>query len=401
VWGTLDENTYKNKDSNIVSALISPQKGDWTNQIGSQKEIMIKNPEQIHILGSKQDIEGFKKFTTQSSTSVEVKAFRTSGTFSSTVDYAQRGSGKYYALDKPFQELGRTDKVEEVTVSYNPSKTLDATTNDGQSKFIEIKRKAVEGKTFDKIKDLNDAVSQEMMKNGYEALIGLIDEDAPTVGRELVIYPTQPSTSFESDSTNIDTVSEPRRLGLKTTDIEGVFTYNDAGAKNTYYYLNLGKNNPNVVFLHNVSLYEIMPNQKDKGINLGGASNFMTEIPDMSVNFPTDLFISMKNGQKVEVSPNEYNTLKNIWEKRINLIKEIKEKGGKIAFPEYGFGNPKTMPQELFVYLSKRLFEEFQYLNPGSTMYNEIKEMVGITQGISDEEILIQLELEEDPFKCS
>ena len=212
---------------------------------------------------------------------------------------------------------------------------------------------------------------------------------------------TQPSTSVETDSTNIDTVSEPRRLGLKTTDVEGMFTYNDAGAKNTYYYLNLGKNNPNVVFLHNVSLYEIMPNQKDKGINLGGASNFMTEVPDMSVNFPTDLFMSMKNGQKVEVSPSEYNTLKNIWEKRINLIKEIKEKGGKIAFPEYGFGNPKTMPQELFVYLSKRLFEEFQYLNPGSTMYNEIKEMVGITQGISDEEILIQLELEEDPFKCS
>jgi hypothetical protein len=59
------------------------------------------------------------------------------------------------------------------------------------------------------------------------------------------------------------------------------------------------------------------------------------------------------------------------------------------------------MPQELFVYLSKRLFEEFQYVNPGSTMYNEIKKMVDKKQGISDEEILIQLQLEEDPFKCS
>jgi alkylated DNA repair dioxygenase AlkB len=129
---------------------------------------------------------------TQSSTKIEVKAFRTSGTFSSTVDYAQRGSGTYYALDKPFQELGRTDKVEEVKVSYNPSKTLDATTEEGQSKFMEIKRKAVEGKTFDEVKDLNDAVSQEMMNNGYESLIGWIDEDVPNVGRELVIYPTQP-----------------------------------------------------------------------------------------------------------------------------------------------------------------------------------------------------------------
>ena len=50
------------------------------------------------------------------------------------------------------------------------------------------------------------------------------------------------------------------------------------------------------------------------------------------------------------------------------------------------------MPQELFVYLSKRLFEEFQYVNPGSTMYNEIKKMINVQQGISDEEILIQLE---------
>ena len=58
------------------------------------------------------------------------------------------------------------------------------------------------------------------------------------------------------------------------------------------------------------------------------------------------------------------------------------------------------MPQELFVYLSKRLFEEFQFVNPGSTKFEEINKMVGIMQGITDEEILLQLELEEDPFKC-
>ena len=34
-------------------------------------ELTVKSPEQIHILGSKQDIEGFKKFVTQPSTSVE------------------------------------------------------------------------------------------------------------------------------------------------------------------------------------------------------------------------------------------------------------------------------------------------------------------------------------------
>ena len=203
------------------------------------------------------------------------------------------------------------------------------------------------------------------------------------------------------DSTNMDTVEEPVRLGLKSTDDPNVFMYNDTNAKNAYYYLNLGKNNPDVVFIHNTSIYEIKPEQKEAGRNLGGSSYFMTEVPDMSVNIPTNLFTSVVNGQRVMLNPEQYQTLKNIWEKRIHLIKQLQEKGGKIAFPSYGFGDPKTMPQELFVYLSKRLFEEFQYINPGSTKYNEIRDMVGVSQGITDEEILTQLELEEDPFKCS
>ena len=211
----------------------------------------------------------------------------------------------------------------------------------------------------------------------------------------------EPTTTAQTDSTNIDTPTEIKRLGLKNTDDPMVFTYNDSGAKNLFYYKNLGKSNPDVVFVHNVSVYEIMPNQIERGINLGGASNFMTEVADMSVNFPTDLFTNIVNNQRVPLNPEQYNTLKNIWEKRINILKQIQEKGGKIAFPEYGFGNPRTMPQELFVYLSKRLFEEFGYINPGSTIYNEIRDMVGVTQGITDEEILTQLELEEDPFKCS
>lgn len=203
------------------------------------------------------------------------------------------------------------------------------------------------------------------------------------------------------DSTNTDVEPEVKRLGLKKTDDPNFFTYNDGNATNIYYYTNIGKNNPDVVFVHNTSVYEIKPEQIQAGRNLGGSSNFMTEVPSMSVNFPTDLFASIVNGQRVPLAPEQYQTLKNIWEKRINLIKQIQEKGGKIAFPEYGFGDPNTMPQELFVYLSKRLFEEFQYINPGSTMFDQMREMVSASQGISDAEILMQLELEEDPFKCS
>ena len=167
------------------------------------------------------------------------------------------------------------------------------------------------------------------------------------------------------------------------------------------YYTNISKNNPDVVFIHNTSVYEIKPAQIASGTTLGGSSNFMSEVPSMSINFPTNLFSSVVKGIPFNIGKEEYQTLKNIWEKRIKIIEQIQEKNGKIAFPEYGFGDPETMPQELFVYLSKRLFEAFQFINPGSTMYDQIKDMVSASQGISDAEILMQLELEEDPFKCS
>jgi hypothetical protein len=215
---------------------------------------------------------------------------------------------------------------------------------------------------------------------------------------------TQPTVqgNAQTDSTNIDTVDEKKRFGLKNTNEPDVFTYNDLNAKDITFYTNLGLNNKDVVFIYNTSIYEIKPEQLNAGRNLGGSSNFLTEVGSMSVNFPTDVLINVKpNGEKVYAQPEQYNVVKEIYEKRINIIKQIKEKGGKIAFPEYGFGNSDTMPQELFVYLSKRLFEEFQYVNPGSTMYKEVSSMISESQGISDEEILMQLELEEDPFKCS
>jgi len=239
-------------------------------------------------------------------------------------------------------------------------------------------------------------------KNRFKDYLSGMDYANPErISPTVTPTPQRGEQTAEEDSTNMDTTAEVKRLGLRSTDKEGVFMYNDNNAKNIYYYTNIGKNNPDVVFIHNTSVYEIKPEQIAKGTNLGGASNFMSEIPSMSINLPTNLFASVVNGKQVELSPDQYQTLKIIWEKRINIIKQIQEKDGKIAFPEYGFGDPNIMPQELFVYLSKRLFEEFQYVNPGSTKYDQMRDLVSASQGISDAEILTQLELEEDPFKCS
>jgi hypothetical protein len=58
------------------------------------------------------------------------------------------------------------------------------------------------------------------------------------------------------------------------------------------------------------------------------------------------------------------------------------------------------MPQELFVYLSRRLFEEFQYLNPGSEFANEVSDQIANLQPITDAEILAKFEGENNPLKC-
>ena len=120
---------------------------------------------------------------------VKVKAFRTSNTFSSRVGFAQRGAGVYYGLDKPFVELfGESGEVSEVEVEYDPSKTLDALTPEGQAEFMKIKSSAVGNKTFTSIREMNEAVRRAMLTSGYDSLIGYITEDKPADGRELVLY---------------------------------------------------------------------------------------------------------------------------------------------------------------------------------------------------------------------
>ena len=38
--------------------------------------------------------------------------------------------------------------------------------------------------------------------------------------------------------------------------------------------------------------------------------------------------VILVNNQRVPLAPDQYNTLKDIWEKRINILKQIKEKDG-------------------------------------------------------------------------
>ena len=202
---TLDvifERLVDTNNKNFKSYLVSPKEYIAPTPIAPVEDTISEEAADALLkrMGVQSIEEADIKEATQSTVSTKtVKAYRTLNTFSSKVNYAQRGSGVYYALDKPFQELGANDEVREVTVSYDPSKTLDATTEEGQARFMEIKRSAIEGKSFKSIKDSNDAVSAAMLENGYESLIGFIEEEMPVEGgKELVIYNPTDQSSTES-----------------------------------------------------------------------------------------------------------------------------------------------------------------------------------------------------------
>ena len=101
-----------------------------------------------------------------------------------------------------------------------------------------------------------------------------------------------------------------------------------------------------------------------------------------------------------KLDPKNYKLVKDNIEKSIAQINRVVQDGGKIAFSINGYGDPTSMPQELFVYLSKRLFEEFQYLNPGSEFTQEVSVEVAKYQPITDAEILAKFTEENDPLKC-
>jgi hypothetical protein len=216
----------------------------------------------------------------------------------------------------------------------------------------------------------------------YEEPSKIKDVPVPTEGR---------LTDPILEETQDETVETSNRLGLRDTSKSRVYTYNDFGAQ-TGYYENLANANKDVVFIHNSTINEL---QQEYTINFGGQGRFVEIAEDMSIDIPTG---NERPNDAMANTKFTYDSIKALYERRIDTIKEVYNSGVNIAFPETGFGS--NLPQELFVYLSKRLFEEFGYLNPGSTMYDSVQDLVLTTQGISDAEILAQLNLEEDPFKC-
>jgi acyl-CoA synthetase (AMP-forming)/AMP-acid ligase II len=120
-------------------------------------------------------------------------------------------------------------------------------------------------------------------------------------------------------------------------------------------------------------------------------------------NFSVGIITSDRrlNDNFSDTKPESYQNIKNSFEESISNIKAYMLDGKTVAFSQAGYGDSTVMPEELFVYLSKRLYEEFRYVNPGSTKYQEVMDIINRVQGISDAEILATFDDENNPFKCN
>lgn len=206
---------------------------------------------------------------------------------------------------------------------------------------------------------------------------------------------------------DFDNPTESSLQGESTEDVKleelsqpGTFVFKSLG-KNAKHYQSLVKANPNVVFFTN----EVLAKLADESKTFGGESLLSEYSDGMSIRIPTSYKTLGDNLSTMD--PQEYEKAIERFEKRIQIAKEIlftpegEWTGAEIAFSDAGYGTSTKMPEKLFVYLSRRLYEEFGYLNPGSELFNEIQDIVVRRQGISDQEIIEKFDNEtNDPFKC-
>jgi hypothetical protein len=180
------------------------------------------------------------------------------------------------------------------------------------------------------------------------------------------------------------------REGLTETLNPNIFTYTSGKPE---HYKNLVKNNPDVVFTYGLTELQI-----DDPKKVFSNESRLREYTD-GIFFMVGL--KEQNDNFFNVPRSEYNKIKASFDESIQKIEDALSDNMIVAFPVKGFGDVDFMPEELFVYLSKRLYETFRYINPGSTIYNEVLNVVEKGEGISNRTVNELLNTDEDPFKCA
>ena len=253
-----------------------------------------------------------------------------------------------------------------------------------------------------KVLDMSDFLS--MMTQESKKFINALESNPETVMEEYMASFMTVNSSYNYTKNNFkDYLSklklevvdeETKRVGISTTSRENIYEFNDSNWNNDKY-KTVSKDNSDVAMVYSIPILGL---KEDTLKVFGGQSALHYADSAGNISLPTDML--KKNDNMQDLSPDKFNSIKGLWERRIDEMKARLEQNLPIAFSTVGYGDPKLMPEELFVYLSKRLYEEFGYLNPGSLEFDSFNELVKSVEPITDEEIEIMMELEEDPFKC-
>ena len=199
-----------------------------------------------------------------------------------------------------------------------------------------------------------------------------------------------PSVSTEED---LDVVKTNERYGLIETKNPNVFIMDDINFNPTNYNNVLSKNT-DVTFVYPTSIAILQNNAQATGKSV--IKNIASE---MSIGLPVAQN-NMTDNMK-DLPSDFYNNIINYYNEQFELINTLIKDGLPVAFLSTGYGSVTEMPKELFIHLSKELYQQpIGFLNPGSTMYKDLQKLVKNRQGISDQEILDNFGLEEDPFTC-
>ena len=270
---------------------------------------------------------------------------------------------------------------------------------------------------FDKFIDImNDETAQFLnapnktqllvdFKNKFEQVNSQVNRERNRFKNYLTAVNVQ---KFESEAAELagegDITSDNlvERKNLIPTTNPNVLVYNDlSGTEKAYKYIT--ENNQDVTFVYQFSLgqkqnFETMTDAEFNKKKLTGQVQLKKLANSSSIGMITGQNSVADGFSKTDAK--YYKGIKTEIEKTINAINEVIQNGGKVAFSMNGYGDPALMPEELFVYLSRRLFEEFQYLNPGSEFAQEVSDEVAMYQTITDTEILAKFEGENNPLKC-
>jgi|688.fasta_scaffold00187_29 predicted kinase len=281
-------------------------------------------------------------------------------------------------------------------------------TKDKRRPFVEAIKKAIPNANIQyKLMPLNAKLAKQRIKaqlvrgeNRANVSDETIDRHAESYkqmledikSEDITDYDTQLSTSVESLATPLGLVDV--KSDLIETNEPNVFLY-DSVDKDSIYYKNLTNKNSKVIFLHSYTNSEL---QDGRNKNFTDQSILQLHAPDMTVPV---LISDGKDDNFANLSADDKEEIKKYWSKILSAAENAKEKGFDIALPTAGFGNPDLMPQDLFVYLSRELYEKLRYLNPGSLLNKQVSDIVYNKQGVSDDEILQKYGFESDPFKCS